>query len=131
VEDIVNEIKKIRALKKYTSANPIIYRYQERLYRLTRGGYLYIIQLGETNVYKIGISVNPNRRLKELKSKSPVPLRIIYQNFGHDYESIEKYFHWVFRKKRVRGEWFELNQDDIIRIFTSCPINECYAVSRN
>lgn len=127
----MNQIERIKELKKITSADPIIYRYQERLYRLTRGGYLYIIQLGETNVYKIGVSINPSRRLKELQSKSPIHLRIIYGKFGHDYESIEKYFHWVFRKKRIKGEWFELNQDDIIRIFTSCPINECYEVSRN
>lgn len=41
-------------------------------------GYVYVIQLGDTDHFKIGMSVNPNRRLKQLQSKCPIPLKIIY-----------------------------------------------------
>ncbi len=93
-----------------------IHKDEEDLYRLTPGGCLYIIQLGDTNIYKIGISIDPHKRVKQLQSKCPVPLNLLWWNFGHDYKHAEKLMHHFFRDKRVKGEWFKLSTEDIFLI---------------
>lgn len=100
-----------------------LYTHQEDLfdYRVP-GGNVYIIQLGDTDIYKIGISIDPDKRLKQLQSKSPIPLNLLWTNFGHDYKSIEKFIHYWFKDKRVRGEWFKLSSEDILYITETYPV---------
>lgn len=62
------------------------YMLQKELYDIRKpDGYVYIIQLADTDIFKIGISIDPDRRLKQLQSRCPIPLKIIYSWLGHDY----------------------------------------------
>jgi len=99
-----------------------MYVHQKDLYRLVPGGCVYIIQLGETDIYKIGFSIDPQKRIKQLQRKSPIPLNLLWWNFGHDYKSIEKYLHHRFREQRVQGEWFQLSTEDILWITETYPL---------
>jgi len=76
-------------------------------------GYVYFIQTYPDTV-KIGLTVNIKRRLKEfekiLMPYKPVLLHSIKTN---NMPVCESFFHNKFSTKRLRGEWFELSEDDI------------------
>lgn len=78
---------------------------------------LYVIQCGETNKYKIGVTIQSiKHRVRKLQQGSPFELTVV---FTHEYETeeimkaAERMYHEMFESKRVVGEWFELNDSDL------------------
>lgn len=67
-----------------------------------------------TGLYKIGRSRNPGEREATLQSQKPSIEMIAVTEL-----SIEKGLHKMFKEKRIRGEWFELNQHDVEEIIES------------
>lgn len=81
---------------------------------------MYILQNGNTNQYKIGITSNLNRRLSELQTGCPNELKIIKLYTHYQRKIIERYERIIHRyyencgcKIRPNGEWFELCKPDI------------------
>lgn len=74
-------------------------------------GILYVIQSGEN--YKIGITDNFEKRLRDLQSSNPhtIQARLIMRvsNAGR----LERALHHLFRARRIRGEWFKLDAPDL------------------
>jgi len=68
----------------------------------------YIIKNPNNGLYKIGKSVNPHSRINSTVSSATTPeiILIIKDNW-------ELFLHKQFKHKRVKGEWFKLNNDDI------------------
>lgn len=66
--------------------------------------FLYFIEAVGTEFIKIGRSANPDRRLKQLSTGSPVELRLIGVISGG--AEIEKELHKQFDHLRERLEWF-------------------------
>ena len=125
----MNAIEKHREwIRKYHvgSSHPLldrVYRLQEKVYiKDSPMGAVYLIHLGDTDVYKIGFSIDPERRLKQLQGKCPLPLTILFEWWGHDYESFEAGIHYWFRDKRIIGEWFKLDIKDIKWLLQTYPI---------
>jgi hypothetical protein len=71
---------------------------------------VYIMHDKNTGYYKIGRSINPVKREKTLQSEKPT-IEMIF-NFD-TMASTEKILHKEFRHKKVRGEWFNIDQNDI------------------
>tara|TARA_B100001094_G_C18024945_1_gene717072 strand:- start:500 stop:787 length:288 start_codon:yes stop_codon:yes gene_type:complete len=67
--------------------------------------HLYFIQSDKTGMIKIGRSLNPQKRLKQLQTGNPNNLKIIYvfKKQGH----LETYLHQYLDKWRCKGEWFK------------------------
>lgn len=63
---------------------------------------------------KIGISNNPRKRLAALQTANSKKLRIIEVLPGG--RSLEERLHRHFHRKRLEGEWFNLDEDDIAQI---------------
>ena len=59
-------------------------------------------------VYKIGKSINPQVRERTLQSDVPT-IELVHVIDG----DIEKHLHEKFLAKRVRGEWFNLSNNDL------------------
>lgn len=76
--------------------------------------FVYLMYDTANGYYKIGISNNPEYREKTLQSEKPTIEVIAYKKFPirKIAESIEKALHETYSEKRLRGEWFELDQDD-------------------
>lgn len=81
---------------------------------------LYILQNGETDQYKIGITNKLNRRLKELQTGCPYELKVVKIWTHYQREVIEKYervLHNYYTqcgcRIRENGEWFTLSKADI------------------
>lgn len=77
-------------------------------------GYVYLLQCGEH--FKIGYSLTPHKRVRQLRTGSPHPIRLIHELKTPCFKLIEKQLHHKFRSKRGEGEWFVLTPDDVDHI---------------
>jgi hypothetical protein len=77
------------------------------------GGFVYVINLSLTDLYKIGVSNDVNKRLSQLKTSNPFDLLLINKYHLLDPYTVEKQLHATFKEKRSNGEWFKLTNDDI------------------
>lgn len=78
--------------------------------KIQTDGYVYLVKLDKH--YKIGISISPESRLQEF-TLLPYPLQDICIENVKNYKQVEKELHKIYAKKRVRGEWFSLDDKDI------------------
>lgn len=73
----------------------------------------YIMKDANTNLYKIGKSINPKHRERTLQCEKPtIKMVKIFES------DIEKQLHEIYSKNRVRGEWFNLNEIQLRYICT-------------
>ncbi len=79
---------------------------------------VYLVGNREHGKFKIGITTDLDKRLSSLSTGAPFKLETIYTWPHQEYRRLEKHLHEQFRKKRVKGEWFELSNDDLLR----CPV---------
>ena len=77
-------------------------------------GFVYIIK-SETNPpqYKIGRSKDPVSRIGKLEVKLPFDIEVLHLIETDSASSLEGYYHELYSDKRVRGEWFELDDQAI------------------
>ena len=74
-------------------------------------GYVYLMKSG--NYYKLGRSINVERRNYEIGIKLPEKFDIIHKIKTDDSAGIEAYWQNRFQDKRKQGEWFDLSSGDI------------------
>lgn len=71
---------------------------------------LYIMQIEKTGAIKIGVSKNPESRIKQLQTSCPYKIRMILKLEKHGY--LEKQLHdrlRKFRTTRSNQEWFDFD----------------------
>lgn len=68
--------------------------------------YVYVIQLEDQDLFKVGFSNSPATRLAGLQSSTPYQLRLV-RTIGHPRaEDLERAAHKELSEFRTRGEWF-------------------------
>lgn len=76
-------------------------------------GYVYLINMENTAFYKIGMSLDPETRLRTLQTGNPQPLHIINKQVVRDMRAAESGLHQRFAARRVptlsATEWFHLS----------------------
>ena len=73
---------------------------------------LYLLEC--QSFYKIGISKNVNRRVKQINKSIPFKIKVVgYIYLGKQARSAETYWHDHYKKYRVRGEWFSIPKNEI------------------
>lgn len=84
--------------------------------------FVYLMVNTDTSLIKIGTSKNPLYRERTLQSQEPVVHLIAKWNCSKE---IEKRLHERYKHKRIRGEWFRLDLNDLkeIEIFMSSEAN--------
>lgn len=82
-------------------------------------GYVYLMGI-ETGLYKVGLSSNAEGRRAGLSTGLPYKIELIHKVKCRNCYRVEQFFHEKFAAKRVRGEWFNLDPDDIeyFKVFT-------------
>ena len=77
-------------------------------------GFIYLIHMENTNFYKIGMSLDPEIRLKTLQTGNPHPLCLLKMRAVDDMRSVEIELHRRFERQRVPNanvrEWFDLSE---------------------
>jgi hypothetical protein len=79
-------------------------------------GYVYLVGNKDKKIYKIGKSRQPKERYKAIATKLPFPAEIVHVVGSDDTEKAEKILHTYFASKRTHGEWFELPDEDVVKI---------------
>ena len=77
-------------------------------------GYVYLMKSGK--FYKIGHTNSIDRRQYEIGMQMPEGIEPIHSIRTDDPSGIEAYWHNRFKSKRMNGEWFDLDANDV-RIF--------------
>lgn len=75
-------------------------------------GYIYVIKGGD--YYKIGRTGNMTQRMKSFSKSIPSNFDLVCSWRVDDMVQEEKELHEIFSESRVRGEWFSLNEDDVL-----------------
>ena len=70
------------------------------------------------NYYKIGHSKNPKNRRATIQTHNPLTVKICALLKTESFLQKEKDLHKYFETKRSRGEWFELEESDLIKLKT-------------
>lgn len=74
--------------------------------------FIYVILDEETDRVKIGRSIDPQKRLVQLRTGNPTRLKIVAA-FGPWPDGVaaawESYLHEAFKADRIVGEWFEID----------------------
>lgn len=88
--------------------------------------YIYLIQNIETSKYKIGISKNPKKRMKQLQTGSGEELILINQYKTENARKIEKILHRKYSLDNSIGEWFDISLKEEVKF-----IDECKKIEEN
>ena len=75
--------------------------------------YIYFVRHGDTDMYKIGVSKHPKKRLQALQSANPCSLSLCITIKANRRED-EKDLHEIFKDKKIRkrSEWFTLDKGE-------------------
>lgn len=74
-------------------------------------GYVYLIHAVGTEYYKIGKSINPDRRILQISPKMPFNVKFVRVWRTYFMSLAEKMLHEQYAYCRVNGEWFHLSND--------------------
>lgn len=77
--------------------------------------FVYLMIDHNTGYHKIGISNNPSYREQTLQSEKPTIEMLCCKSFPNRRiaQSIESALHSLYSTKRIRGEWFDLDEQDL------------------
>jgi hypothetical protein len=106
------EEKKARAearKQKQRAKAGIVYQDEQKKQKVQQ---VYIIHMGgdglTDDVYKIGISHAPGKRLQSLNTSSPFELELVHKFVADSAEEAEAKLHKKYKASRMSGEWFKL-----------------------
>lgn len=74
-------------------------------------GFIYVIKAEDR--YKIGRSISKRSRIKTHQTSSPVEISLVFEQQVDDCVNMELELHDLFSDKRVKGEWFALDEKDL------------------
>lgn len=75
--------------------------------------FVYLMHNSRNNLVKIGKSINPRHREKTLQAEEPeITMIAVWEASGQ----LERYLHRLYKEKRLRGEWFNLNYNELLNL---------------
>jgi hypothetical protein len=77
-----------------------------------KAGFVYLLK-SSNGYHKIGKAKRVNDRLSSWKRFFPVRIDLVCYLACHDRAMVENLLHKKFWKKRVEGEWYKLDKDDV------------------
>lgn len=86
---------------------------------------IYLARQSNTDLYKIGITKkNPIERLKELQTGNAAEFELVHQfETKHGYK-METALHAHYASKKIKGEWFLLENKEIDSFIQECQNKE-------
>ena len=86
--------------------------------------YVYIIKVSSEGIYKVGVSKNVKRRVKQLQTGNPEPIEIVKTFLSNYPYKIESVLHRRFKINHVHGECYYLSKQDIENFEENCALSE-------
>lgn len=86
--------------------------------------YLYIMKTSGQDLYKIGVSKNPEERLDSLQTGNGEELELVFK-FKTNYDfKLETNLHNSYKTNRTIGEWFQFTPAQLEDVKRRCEIVE-------
>jgi hypothetical protein len=82
--------------------------------------FIYLIRCSENSYYKIGITKNIERRLKQIQTSSPDKVYLVEKYESNYATTIEKALHNFFKAYHRNNEWFELSLTEEYKFLEMC-----------
>jgi len=82
--------------------------------------YIYLIQSLEDGYYKIGVSIHPNKRIKELNTGNSSLLKLIETYQSEFANQIERALQRRYEHLRKNGEWFDMSIINEVSFIEEC-----------
>lgn len=99
----------IRFLRRYQEIEALLEKASKRS---ATEGYIYLAYC-DTGHYKIGWSVDPDKRIKHFDTQMPVEVSMVHSFPTDNVRAAETFLHYLFQDKRINGEWFDLSESEI------------------
>lgn len=84
-------------------------------------GYVYLIGTPTFGWYKIGKSITPEVRIKDLGILLPFKIEVIAVWEADNHHNMEKAMHELYAANKINGEWFEFNKKEIQILISKIP----------
>src|SRR5690606_26032137 len=81
--------------------------------KLRPDGFIYILKLNGFDIYKIGVSSNPERRIKDIDGANPFGVDVLFTEYFKNVYEMEECVHDSFCKNSMRREWFKIQPEDV------------------
>lgn len=82
--------------------------------------HIYLIQSLENGYYKIGISKQPKKRIKQLQTGNSSELKLIDSYESEYYNKIERTLQRRYSHLKKEGEWFDLSISEEVSFLSDC-----------
>lgn len=92
----------------------------------TPEGYVYLLRIVDSNKYKIGVSLNPQRRLRDIASYLPFELQLLSIHYLKNPYQIEQLLIDRYKDKLIKNEWFEFDIDTAKNIMIELHNRQVY-----
>lgn len=84
-------------------------------------GLVYLIANDEWTQFKIGVSTKSlDKRIKSLKTGNGSEITVVKYFETEHHRKVERWMHNKYHNKRLVGEWFSLDDEDIINFVSDC-----------
>ena len=112
VEDYMDQIEELKAEYPIEFAPPLT---DMNTSIADESCFVYLMCDTSNGYFKIGISNNPEYRERTLQSEKPTIEKVCAKEFPNRAiaSAIESALHKTYESKRIRGEWFALDADDV------------------
>jgi hypothetical protein len=88
-------------------------------------GTLYLLNSYGSDRYKIGVTRRDvEKRVKELQTGCPDEIILINEYECDNYHKLEGWLHRKHFSKRVEGEWFVLEDGDVMSFIEDCKVGD-------
>ena len=78
---------------------------------------IYIFEIKDMNLFKIGVSNNVYRRFRDIESSSPFSVNLLFEKKLDNTYDLEETIHNYFSDKHVKSEWFQFNSNEIEDVY--------------
>ena len=82
--------------------------------------YIYLIKSTDTSFYKIGVSKNPTKRLRQHQTGNPSVLKLLYQYGSDSAYKIESILKRRYSHLKKEGEWYDLSVKEDTQFIVDC-----------
>jgi hypothetical protein len=84
-------------------------------------GKVYLVGCPEEDRYKIGYTNRDiYKRLDEIQTGNPKKIEVVHLFETDHHVKVEGWMHRKYGSKRMEGEWFELNEEDVENFLINC-----------
>ena len=82
--------------------------------------YVYLIQSLEDGYYKIGVSIHPKKRIKQLQTGNSSELKLIESYQTEHAHKVERALQRRYSYLKKEGEWFDLSIKEDVTFLSDC-----------